>query len=259
MDAINELGSRGLPLHATPTSVQRLALAGVAPEFASLPDCPTDVTVEDAITRVLGQDPDYVDDTTTGKPALFKRGLVSLPRVQAGLVPLCSAVPPEERSLLEDDATSPLLQRDCAERFEGRLACNARHRGNPRLYGRFLGDLNAKGLIAMGTARARVCPFVVLRKDGLQMSPGTALFKAQGNIERCFYQLRLPHWFGQFFGHLPIARKHLTRWLQSCIDTSADDVVEFHCWWCRCAGIGQSGLFSRCWNISCRMKLAKRR
>ena len=50
--------------HATPTSVQRLALAGVAPEFASLPDCPTDVTVEDAITRVLGQDPDYVDDTT---------------------------------------------------------------------------------------------------------------------------------------------------------------------------------------------------
>ena len=97
-------------------------------------------------------------------------------------------------------------------------------------------------------------PFVVPRKDGhrrlifdtreanhhfapppysqslssLQMSPGTAQYKAQGDIECCFYQLRLPHWFGQFFGHLPIARKYLPRWLQSCIDTSADDVVEFH-------------------------------
>ena len=144
MDAIKELGSRGLLPHATPTSVQRLALAGVASEFASLPDCPADVTVEDAITHVLGQDHGYVDDTTTGKPALFKRGLVSLSRVQAGLVPLCSVVPPAERSLLEDDATSPLLQRDCAERFEGRLAFDARLRCHPRLYGTFLGDLNAK-------------------------------------------------------------------------------------------------------------------
>ena len=31
------------------------------------------------------------------------------------------------------------------------------------------------------------------------------------------------------------------------------------CWWYRFAGIGQSGLFNRCWNISCWMKLAKRR
>ena len=162
MDAINELGSRGLPPHSTPTSVQRLALAGVASEFASLPDCPADVTVEDAITHVLGHG--YVDDTTTGKPALFKRGLVSLSRVQAGLVPLCSVVPPEERSLLEDDATSPLLQRDCAERFEGRLAFDARLRCHPRLYGRFLGDLSRKRLIAMGTARARVCPFCGSKK-----------------------------------------------------------------------------------------------
>ena len=59
-------------------------------------------------------------------------------------------------------------QRDCTERFEGRLAFDARLRGNPRLYGRFLGDLFAKDLITVGTARARVAPFVVPKKDGRQ-------------------------------------------------------------------------------------------
>ena len=108
------------------------------------------------------QDHGQVDDMVTGTPPLFKRGLVSFPRVQAGLIPLSSVVPPRVRSLLEDDATSPLLQRDCAERSEGRLAFVARLRGNPRLYGRFLGDLFAKGLITM------VAPFLVPKKDGCQ-------------------------------------------------------------------------------------------
>ena len=147
----------------------------------------------------------------------------SLPRVQAGLVPLSSVVPPRVRSLLEDEATSPLWQRDCAERCDGRLAFDARLRGNPRLCGRFLGDLFAKNLITMGRAKARVAPFVVPKKDvcqrlifdtreanhhfapppytplagsqslsSLQLLAGTALFKAQGDIECCFYQLRLP-------------------------------------------------------------------
>ena len=91
------------------------------------------VTVQDAVTHVLCQDAGYVDDMATGKPALFKRGLFSLPRVQAGLVPLSSVVLPGVRSFLEDDATSPLLQRDCTERFDGKLAFDTRHRGNPRL------------------------------------------------------------------------------------------------------------------------------
>ena len=125
-------GGRGLPPRGTPTSVQRLALCGVASEFAPLPDCPVDVTVGIA---VLGHELGYDDDTATGKPALFKRGLVSLPRIQAGLVPMCSVVPLTVYSLLEHDATSPLLQRDCAERFEGKLAFDARRRGNLRLYG----------------------------------------------------------------------------------------------------------------------------
>ena len=90
--------------------------------------------------------------------------MVSLPRVQAGLVALFSVVPLEVRTLLEDEATSPLLQRDCTERFDGRLAFDARLRGNPRLYGRFLGDLYAKGLTTVGTARAQVAPFVVQKK-----------------------------------------------------------------------------------------------
>ena len=147
------------------------------------------------------------------------------------MVPLSSVVPPGVRSLLEDDATSPLLQGGCAERSEGRLAFDARLRGNPRLYGRFFGDLFAKGLITMGTAKARVAPFLVPKKDGqqrflfdtreanhhfapppytplagsqslssLQLPLGTALFEAQGDIGCCFYQLRLPHCLGQFFG-----------------------------------------------------------
>ena len=128
-------------------------------KFASLPCCPVGVTVQDAVTHA-----GYVDDMATGKPALFKRGLFSLPRVQAGLVPLSSVVPPRVRSFLEDDATSPLLQRDCTERFDGKLAFDTRHSGNPRLYGRFLGDLFAKGLIAMGTAKARVAPLLFQRK-----------------------------------------------------------------------------------------------
>ena len=57
------------------------ALAGVASEFSSLPGSPVWVTVQDAVTCVLGQDPGYVDDMATGKLALFKRGLLSLPRV----------------------------------------------------------------------------------------------------------------------------------------------------------------------------------
>ena len=86
-------GGRGLPLHATPTSVQRLALAGVASEFATLPDCPADVTVEDAITRVLGQDPDYVDDTTAGKPCFLQArlGLVVTCTSWVGPVVFCGA------------------------------------------------------------------------------------------------------------------------------------------------------------------------
>ena len=94
MDAINELVGRGLPPRGSPTAVQRLALVGVTAEFASLPNCHVGVTVQDAVTHVLGQDPGYVDDMGTGKLSLFKRGVVSLPCVQAGLVPLSSVVPP---------------------------------------------------------------------------------------------------------------------------------------------------------------------
>ena len=47
-------------------------------------------------------------------------------------------MPPNVRSLLEDDALSPLLQRDCTERVDGRLVFDARLRGSPQLYGRCL-------------------------------------------------------------------------------------------------------------------------
>ena len=70
MDAINELGGRGSPPSGIPATVHRLALAVVAAEFDSLPDCPVGVTVQDAVTHVLGQDPGHVDDMATKKPAL---------------------------------------------------------------------------------------------------------------------------------------------------------------------------------------------
>ena len=54
---------------------------------------------------------------STRKFARFKRGLDSLPQVQAGLVLLSSVVLPKVRSLFEDDAASPLLRRDCTERL----------------------------------------------------------------------------------------------------------------------------------------------
>ena len=88
MDVINELGGRGLPPRGTPTLVLRLALISVTSKFASLSSCPVDVTVKGAITHLLVQDPGDVDDMTSGKAAFFKRGLISLPRVQAELVPL---------------------------------------------------------------------------------------------------------------------------------------------------------------------------
>ena len=86
------------------------------------------------MTHVLGQEHCDVD-MAARTAALLKRGLVSLPRVHAGLVPLSFVVPP----------TSPLLQRDCTERFDDSLAFDARLRGRPPLHGRFLGDLRAKG------------------------------------------------------------------------------------------------------------------
>ena len=46
------------------------------------------------------------------------------------------------------------------KRFDGRQTFDAR----PRMYGRFLGDLYAKGLITVGTAKARVVPLEVPKK-----------------------------------------------------------------------------------------------
>ena len=126
-------------------------------EFASLPSCPVGVTVQDAVTHVLGQDPGYVNNTATRKAALFKRGLV----------PLSSVVPPGVCSL--DDATSTLLQRDCAERFEGKLAFDARLCGNPRLYGRFLGDFLCQGFDHGWHTQTSRCSFCCSKnKDGCQ-------------------------------------------------------------------------------------------
>ena len=60
------------------------------------------------------------------------------------------------------------MQRGCTERFEGRLAFDARLRSNPRLCGRFLLDLYTLGLITVGSAKAPVAPVVVPKKDGHQ-------------------------------------------------------------------------------------------
>ena len=41
----------------------------MASEFSSLPECLADVTVQDAVTHVLGQEHGDVDDMATGKLA----------------------------------------------------------------------------------------------------------------------------------------------------------------------------------------------
>ena len=65
--------------------------------------------------------------------------------------------------------------------------------------------------------------------SSLQFPPCTALFKAQGDIECCFLPASATTLFGNsFFGLPPIARKYLPRWLQSRLDTSVGDIVEFH-------------------------------
>ena len=74
VDAINELGGRVLPSRGTPNVVQRLALVGVTSEFASPGRGHSRSGPGSWLCR----------RQATGKPALFKHGLVSLPRVQAG-------------------------------------------------------------------------------------------------------------------------------------------------------------------------------
>ena len=198
----------------------------------------------------------------TGKLALFKRGLVSLPRAQAGLVALCLKRVPLLHSC---NVTAQSV-------FDGRLASDARLRGNSRLYGLFLGDLCAKGLLPKNGRQRLIFdtrethhlfaqpPYTHLAGSqslsSLHLPPHATLFRPRVMLS-VFYQLRLPHWLGRLFGLPPIARKHLPRWLQSCANTSAGEVVEFHLWY-RWAGIGPFGLCNRCWNISCQMKLARR-
>ena len=123
------------------------------------------------------------------------------------------------------------MQRDLTKRFEGGLAFDARFRDNPRVYGQVLGVLFAKGLITMGTTGARVAPSSRAKKK--RRSPASdreanhhvapppshttcmqsefvvtsaatgndTHLKAHGDIECCFYSLRLPQWLGHFLAH----------------------------------------------------------
>ena len=68
VDAINELGGGGRG-----SSLRTCQCCFGVLLAATLP-----------CVHVLGQEPGHVDDMAVGKPSLFKRGLVSLPRVQAG-------------------------------------------------------------------------------------------------------------------------------------------------------------------------------
>ena len=76
-------GAEGYRPAEIPLLYNDLHWSVVSSEFASLPNCLVGVMVQDAVTHVLCQDPDCLDDKATGKLALFKRGFVSLPRVQA--------------------------------------------------------------------------------------------------------------------------------------------------------------------------------
>ena len=65
--SINEMGGRGALRGSERTSLsQRLALAGLARDFACIPECPTDVTVKSSLEQVLGHGPGYVNDLACG-------------------------------------------------------------------------------------------------------------------------------------------------------------------------------------------------
>ena len=64
-----------------------------------------------------------------------------------------------------EGAGGPTLFAASPSAFDGRLAFDPRLARSPKQYGRFLGDLFAKGLLEEGASDTQVTPSFVTRKD----------------------------------------------------------------------------------------------
>ena len=161
------------------------------------------------------------------KPALCKRGLVSLPRVQAGFVlfwvqwclltyALCLKM--------------VLLHCSCTESFDGRRAFDARLRGSPRFVWLVPGRLMCQGFDLGWHRQSASRSF---RDSNKRRLPALDFERSRWKSSfaqptACCSFLGPGCCFGQSFGLPSISKKYLPRWLQNRVNASAREVVEFH-------------------------------
>ena len=65
------------------------------------------------------------------------------------------------------------------------------------------------------------------RLADLDCSGVSRMYKSQGDISVCFYQLCLPEFLRVFFGLPTVGAKHLPRWLRRKLRCSDNDQVSF--------------------------------
>ena len=107
--ALNSIGGRGTCAPSRPLAVlQAHAQSGLARVYAEIPEKPSDVTVQGALKAILGTDPGYGEDLTSGSHALYQRGRASLPRVATGVARLEDVLPERDRSLLVGESAGLL-------------------------------------------------------------------------------------------------------------------------------------------------------
>ena len=258
---VNTLGGRGarrVKTSLTKAAAQSLDhLLSLADE---VPEVPSGLLAKTAVKELLGSNTGYVDEnhkvSVAGKMStLYRRGKVSLPPKICSTVALEDLLTGENSEMLKE-GSGLVLPRAEREEFTERLSFDARLKSRGSQYGGFLGDLYAKNLIEVGASECMVTPFFVPRKDGLlrmildaraanccfstppytlmcsaerladlDCSGVSRMYKSQGDISVCFYQMGLPEYLRIFFGLPAVAAKHLPRWLRRKLKCSGDDLV----------------------------------
>ena len=151
--ALNDLGGQGRVVEqdAPLTAGQFEAVRRLARIFGSLRAPPLDLDPLGAWKLLQGNRSGYSDDSSVGVVlATYKRGAVSLPSSQAGLVEIERLLPPPLQGMLKGDAGLLRSSASAAEQLELVGAARAMdtvlaRRG--RCYAEFLADLHDKGIV----------------------------------------------------------------------------------------------------------------